>query len=371
LVAAYFQVTTIYGFMVNYVAIPLVLVLALPLGEAAVISQAFSLTPVAQALLWVGKFPLWLGYQVIQWGGRVPGSAIIMPTPTWLMIAAYYVILILVFAPRRTYQTWTGAGLAGVVLLGAIALALPKAPKALEVICLDDYGGLRGVIISPENRRLVVSAAAPLRWGRPPPSWGPLPGYCHWRWFRRLDLVIALNLNEADAGELLTLARQFNVGSYWYGWREREGPAYRDFWNYLGDQGATPRSLERGHPPAAMGGVDLKYVKLAADAPPALEVAYQGRRVLLIPPGAGLKADDLPAGLGPLEVVVLPAELAAPRDRKHIMNRLQPRRLIVYGDPGHSGAARTNWTIPCQFTRQGVVSLSLDATGVSARQWRP
>ena len=68
---------SLLGILVNLVAIPLVLVLALPLGEAAVFAQALSLTPVAQALLFVGKLPLWLGYQVIQWGAKVPGSAII------------------------------------------------------------------------------------------------------------------------------------------------------------------------------------------------------------------------------------------------------------------------------------------------------
>ncbi len=122
LVAFYFQVVSLLGILVNLVAIPLVLLLALPLGEAAVISQAFSLTPVAQALLFLGKLPLWLGYQVIEWGAKVPGSAITMPTPTLLMIAAYYAILILVFYPRRTSLTWAGAGLAGLVLVAAIAL---------------------------------------------------------------------------------------------------------------------------------------------------------------------------------------------------------------------------------------------------------
>ncbi|MGA9755720.1 MAG: ComEC/Rec2 family competence protein, partial [Desulfobaccales bacterium] len=320
LVAAYFQVTSLYGFMVNYVVIPLVLLLALPLGEAAVFAQAVSLTPVADVLLWVGKLPLWLGYQVIQWGAKVPGSAIIMPTPTWLMIAAYYVILILVLAPRRTYLTWTGAALAGLVLVTGAALPLATVPQALEVTCLDTFGGLQGVVVSPENRRLVVSAAAPTWPGAPAPGWGPLPGYCHWRQFRRLDLAIALNLSEANAGELFTLDQQFSVGSWWYGLRGREGPNYWELWNYLGDRKRLPRSLEQGSPPAAMGSVDLKYVKLAADAPPALEVAYQGRRVWLIPPVGGLTADDLPAVAGPLEALVLPADLAAPGDRKSIMD---------------------------------------------------
>ncbi|OGR27773.1 MAG: hypothetical protein A2139_02790 [Desulfobacca sp. RBG_16_60_12] len=371
LAAFYFQVVSLLGILVNLVAIPLVLLLALPLGEAAVISQALSLTPVAQALLFVGKLPLWLGYQVIEWGAKIPGSAIITPTPTWLMIAAYYAVLILVFYPRRTYLTWAGAAMAGVVLVSAAVLPLATAPQALEVTCLDAYGGLEGVVVSPENRRLVVSAAVPPRWGRPGPGWGPLPGYCHWRQFRRLDLAIALNLNEANAGELLTLGQQFSVGSYWYGRRDRDGPAAWDLWNYLGDRGATPGSLARGSPPGALGSVDLRYVKLGVDAAPALEVAYQGLRVLLMPPAGGLAADELPAAAGPLAALVLPAELAGPRDRNSIMARLNPGRVVVYGDPGRSGAARSPWPVPCQFTREGAVSLYLGASGVTARQWRP
>jgi hypothetical protein len=227
------------------------------------------------------------------------------------------------------------------------------------------------VVVSPESRRLVVFATTPPRWGRPAPGWGPLAGYCHWRRFRRLDLAIALNLNEANAGELLTLAQQFNVGSYWYGRRERDGPAYWDLVNYLGDRGATPRSLERGNPPGALGRVALKFVKLAPEVAPALEVAYHGQRVLLIPPVGGIGADDLPAAAGPLAALVLPAELAGPRDRNLIMARLNPGRMVIYGDSGRSGAARSPWPVPCLFTREGAVSLYLAASGVTARQWRP
>jgi hypothetical protein len=180
-----------------------------------------------------------------------------------------------------------------------------------------------------------------------------------------------LNLNESNAGELLTLARQFTVGAYWYGRRERDGPAYWDLANYLGDRRATPRSLARGSSPGVLGSVDLKYVKLALDAAPALEVAYQGQRVLLVPPVGGLSADDLPAAGGPLDALVIPGELAGPQDRKAILDRLNPRRVVVYGDPGRSGAARSPWPVPCQFTREGAVSLYLTASGVTARQWRP
>jgi hypothetical protein len=186
-----------------------------------------------------------------------------------------------------------------------------------------------------------------------------------------LDLAIALNLSEANAGELLTLGQQFSVGSYWYGRRDRDGPAYWDLMNYLGDRGATPGSLARGSPPGALGSVDLRYVKLGVDAAPALEVAYQGQRVLMIPPAGGLTADDLPAAAGPLAALVIPATLAGPQDRTSILARLNPGRVVVYGDPGRSGAARSPWPVPCQFTREGAVSLYLAAAGITARQWRP
>ena len=122
-------------------------------------AQALHLTPLAQGLLFLGKFPLWLGYQTIHWAAQVPGSAIVVPTPTWLEIAAYYVILILIFVPRRTSLTWAGAGLAALILVTAAALPLATVPQALEVTCLDAYGGLKGVLVTPENRRLVLSAA--------------------------------------------------------------------------------------------------------------------------------------------------------------------------------------------------------------------
>ena len=371
LVAAYFQVVSLLGILVNLVAIPLVLMLALPLGEAAVLAQALSLTPVAQGLLFLGKLPLWLGYHLIAWGAQVPGSAIIIPTPTWLEIGLYYLMFILLFAPRRTYLTWAGAGLAGMVLAAAVALPLVTVPRTLEVTCLDAFNGLRGVVVSPENRRRVVSAAASAWPGRPAPAWGPLPGYCHWRQFRRLDLVTALNLSEDNAGELRTLAEQFKVGSCWCGRRGRQGPAAWDLWNYLGDRGALPRSMEREPPPVALGSLGLKFLNLGPEAGVALEVAYQGRRVMFIPPVTALTAADLTAGAGPLELLVCPAELATPRGRNLIMGRLQPRRVVIYGDASQSGAAYTSWPVPCWFTREGAVSLYLAASGVTMRQWRP
>ena len=372
LVAHYFQVVSLLGIAVNLVAIPLVLMLALPLGEAAVLAQALSLTPVAQVLLTLGWFPLWLGFSAIEYAARLPGSAIIMPIPTWLQIAAYYVVLVLLFAPRRHYLTWAGAGLAAGVL--AVSLTLPAAhhPQALELTCLDTYRGLAGVVVTPQNQRLVLSAAGPSWPGRAGGGFGPLPAYCHWRQFRRLDQVAALSLSQDNSAELLNLSRQFQVGQIWYGRRGPEGPAYWELWNFLGDQGRAPRSLEKGRPPLALGSVVLKYLTLGQEKGVALQLAYEGRRLLIIPPLRQLQAEDLPWSAGlPLEVLVLPAELCGSPGLHRLLSQLKPESLVVYGGFRGNAAAGLSGDIPALFTAEGAVSLYLAAAGVKVKQWRP
>jgi competence protein ComEC len=371
LVAAYFQVVSLLGVLVNLAAIPLVLGLALPLGEAAVLAQALSLTPVAQFFLTLGQAPLWLGYQAITLGAALPGSAVIVPIPSWGQIAAYYVILICLFAPRRNYLTWAGVAMAGVFLAASVALPLLRPQPGLEVTCLDSRG-LDGVAVTPEGQRLVFAASAPAWPGASGGGSGPLPGYCHWRQFRRLDLVAALTLGQDNAGELLTLARQFEVGGFWFGRRGRQGPEYWDLGNYLGDRQASPRSLERGQPPASLGSVKLEFLKLAQGQGLALQLTWQGRRVLIIPPARQLAFRDLPPGVAPSpDLLVLPAQLAASREEGLAawLTPLQPGRLVLYGNFSDPGASAPVLGVPCSYTRQGAVRVKLTADQTTVRQW--
>ena len=377
LVALYFQVVSILGIVVNLVAIPLVLGLALPLGEAAVLAQALHLLPLAQALLYLGQWPLWLGWQAICLGAALPGSAIIVPIPTWPQIGLYFLILLLVFAPRRRLWTWAGAGLAGLTLLISVAWPLVKTNPALEVTCLDTYGNLECVIVSPEGRRLVVTAPARSWPGRPGSSggsFGPLPAYCHWRQFRTLDQAVALALSQDNAGELLTLAEQFNVGGYWYGRRGYPGPALWDLWNYLGDRGRLPLPLapwRRGpQPPARLGSVTLNYLKLGEDKDFALGLSWSGRQVLILPPERqpALPPNFQPAATG-LDLLILPAALARSPDLPALLARLHPHDLVIYGGSWEVDERDGLGGTPCHFTREGAVSFYLSPKAVSACQW--
>ncbi|MFZ5452802.1 MAG: ComEC/Rec2 family competence protein [Thermodesulfobacteriota bacterium] len=370
LVAAYFQVVSLLGAAVNLVAIPLVLLLALPLGEAAVLAQSLHLTPVAQILLALGQIPLWLAYEAVAAAARLPGSAFICATPTWWQIAAYFLLWVMLFPPRRRWWTWTGAALAGLVLVGTISLPGLLAPKDLEVTCLDTGGALAGVAVSPEGQRLVFSAPGPSWPGQGGGGPGPLPDYLHWRQWRRLDEVMALNLAQGNAPELLALARQFQVGQFWFGRRGPQGPACYEFINLLGDERRSPRSLERGNPPGTLGSVGLALRPLGGRGV-ALQLSYQGRVVLILPPGTRLPGGEwnLPPGtrLAALFISGKPAP-----DLDALAGSLHPEIIIIYGVPPEGLATGS---LPpggrCLVTAAGAVSLRISAGGADVRQWRP
>ncbi|MBI4796602.1 MAG: ComEC family competence protein [Deltaproteobacteria bacterium] len=370
LVAMYFQVVSLLGAAVNLMAIPLVLFLALPLGEVAVLAQSLRLTPLAQGLLALGQIPLWLAYETIAAAARLPGSALMVSIPTWLQIAAYFLVWIFVFPPRRQWWTWMAAALAGVVLAGTVALPLLPASQDLEVTCLDTGGGLAGVAVAPEGTRLVFSAAGASWPGQTAVSPSPLPGYLHWRQFQRLEQVMALRLAQGNALELLHLARQFQVGQFWYGRRGPEGPAYYELMNLLGDQNRSPRSLERGRPPGALGSVGLEYLQIG-EGGVALQLSYQGRLVLVIPPGSRLNPAEVAVPPGSrVAALIIPGKPARILDT--LARGLHPEIVVVYGSPpGAITTAGLPGGVRWVLTGEGAVSLKISANGAIAGQWRP
>jgi hypothetical protein len=226
-------------------------------------------------------------------------------------------------------------------------------------------------VVAPGDRRLVFTAPAPSWPGRQGSGPGPLPGYLHWRQFRRLDQVAALSLSQGNAPELLALAQQFSLGGCWYGRRGPEGPAYWELWNLLGDRGRAPLSLERGRPPAALGPVALAFPSLGPDAGVALQLTYQGREVLILPPLRPGQAEKLAAPPAhSLTLLVLPAELAQGPALNLLLTRLQPEQLVVYGlsrQPPAAGSPISGR--PCHLTGEGAVSAYLGGPGAVIRQW--
>ncbi|MBM4285335.1 MAG: ComEC family competence protein [Deltaproteobacteria bacterium] len=366
LVAFHFQVVSLLGWLVNLAAIPLMLALALPLGEIAVLCQALHLPALGEPFLWLGSWPLRLGYRAIEWAAAVPGAALLVPTPTWLQVALCYVLLLSLFWAERPRRRWGGAALAAALLAATVVLPRLEQPAHLEITCLDSRSGLDGVAVTPEGRRLVFSAA----WEGWPGAgggggFGALPSYLHWRQFRQVDAVLALGLNRRNAAELLSLAQQFAIRGFWFRDAGELAPEAVELRNLLGDRGAPARSLEKGGPPSALGSVTLTYPSLGEGRGVGLLLTWEGRRVLIVPPRSmDDAAPRLPPG-GPPAVLVAPGDLAA-----ELAPRLRPQVLVIYGEKWVPPASALPVGLRALNTAQGAVTLAVTPGAVTVQQWR-
>ncbi len=366
LVAHHFQVVSLFGFLVNLAAIPLVLMMALPLGELAVLAQGLSLTPLARILLNIGQVPLNLGYAIIAWVAGLPGSGVTVPTPSWLQVGLTYALIFTLFPVRRSCIAWAGAALVVAVLAATITPSLLRTSQAGEITVLDSHAGLDAVLVSPEGRRLAVTAAWDVWPGREGGGLGALPGYLHWRQFRRLDAVLALNLNVRNAPEMLALAQQFDLGGFW--WRgPRPAGKVVDLMNLLGDAGHPGLTLDRMNPPKSLGSMTLTYPMWAEGQGVALQVTCQGRQGLILPPLKRAVWETLPwVEENPLTVLVAPGEVPAA-----VVTRLRPENLIVYGSR-EPQAEKANPPKPSPYlTRHGAITLTFTEKGATCNQWRP
>jgi ComEC/Rec2-related protein len=364
LVAHHFQVVSLFGFLANLAAIPLVLMLALPLGELAILAQGVSLAPLAKVLLDIGQIPLHWGFVIISWMAGLPGSGIAVPTPSWFQVGLIYTVIFLFLPVRRSTWTWASAALGTAVLAATLAWPL-WTPQRGEITVLDSRTGLDGVLVAPRGRRLAITAAWEVWPGWEGGGLGPLPSYLHWRQFRSLDAVLALNLNPRNAREVLTLAQQLEIGGVWWKGPRPAGKVI-DLMNLLGDEGRPGLSLERMHPPLSLGGMTLAYPTWEEGKGVALKVTCQGWQALILPPLKRAVLENLPwPEDSPLAVLVAPGEVS-PR----VVARLQPEQLICYGlkEPG---AGVVDPPRPTCLTRNGATTLIFTEKGVSLSQWRP
>jgi competence protein ComEC len=364
LVAHHFQVVSLFGFLVNLAAIPLVLMMALPLGELAVLAQGLSLTLPAQIFLAVGQVPLHWGYAVISWVAGLPGSGINVPTPTWFEVGLIYAAIFFLLPRQRSLLTWAGFGLCTAILAATLAWPL-MTTRTGEITVLDSHTGLDGVLVAPGGQRLAFTAAWDVWPGYEGGGLGPLPGYLHWRQFRRLDAVLALNLNARNGLEVLTLAKQFEIGGVWWQGPRAAGKVI-DLMNLLGDAGRPGLSLEKMNPPNRVGDMTLTYPTWEKGRGVALKVTCQRWQALILPPLKRAALENLPwPEESPLTVLIAPGDVPA-----GVLARLKPENLICYGERV-PGAGVVDPSRPTCLTRNGAVTLTFTGKGALLSQWRP
>ena len=207
-----------------------------------------------------------------------------------------------------------------------------------------------------------------------------LISFLHAQRLRRLDYLTALTVTQDNAGTLLALAQEFDVREFWYGGDRTNIPSFWELRNVLGDARKVVKNLSLAPLTREIGGVQLRTRQLAGNfpnrtsGPVLLEIDYQGKRLLIVPPAPAVwRRQCLAAGLARHDVLILPASDLRPDFLPNCLAQVKPKVIIVTGSPpaDFTPDAAQAEGISWHFTRQGAVTLSISSGEIQVGQWRP
>ncbi len=230
LMARDFHRITLSGPLVNLAAVPLTGV-AVPLAFLAL----------ASGLVWqpLGKIfavPLaWLTellLHIVQWFAHFPRGIYRIPGPPWWLIAACFVVAVLIVAMMRSKQLpgrklrWSlyAAWATCVLSVAVFPFGSQWSKGKLEVTILDVGQGDSLFVVSPGGKTLLIDGGG---------AFGGFPGheeqrgvdpgeeavspYLWWRGFQKLDVVALTHAHQDHLGGLTAVLENFLVGKLWIG----------------------------------------------------------------------------------------------------------------------------------------------------------
>ena len=257
----------------NAVAVPLLGMLALGLGLAAVITLPLS-TPLAALLINLASLPVDLSVKAINFLAALPGSYLRVTTPTVAEIICYYLLMIglvllirskIVKAtppgepPARTTVFWKFALPALILFFAADALYLAARGHFrhdLQVTAIDVGQGSATLIRLPAGKNMLVdgggSSAGSFDVGK-----FVLAPYLWRQRIGRIDVVVLTHGHPDHLKGLLPILQNFSVGEVWTNGRDAGTEDYANFLRLIEEKGIRHRIWETKKSSIAIRGVSV------------------------------------------------------------------------------------------------------------------
>lgn len=378
IVGSFHQAPT-YGIVVNVLAVPLMGGLVLPLSFLAVLLSW--LPPAVPAgILYLSRLILDFSLSLIQQAAALPGVVVRLPGPTPWQTAAYFLIVLSLFGASQRLWRRTGASLGALMLAGSLAWSGLNllAGSQLVLTALDSPREMALAATFPTGAAMVINAGASRYFTGPSQPNFALLAHLHGQRRQRLDFLAALSVTPENAATLLALAQEFHVGQFWY---NGDRPYIQSFWelrNLLGDSRQEVKNLAIAPQAIEIGGVRVQTRQLPGtvggrpSGPVLLQLACQGRRLLIVPPAtAAWRRQCLAAGLDPSEVLILPASNLRGDFLESCLGQVKPKWVIVAGTMPADAMVGKEQDISWHCTRQGAVTVAISPDKVQVSQWRP
>jgi len=238
ILAYHFQRVSLMGLFANLVAVPL---------SAAVVPcllVSSLLLPVSEALAWLVLFPADMAFSFMAWAIRLfaalPYASIWVRPPSVFEVCLYYLLILsLVNINRSRLFRYAAPFAASLAVLMPLARGLQGPPGTLKVTFLSVGQGDSAFVELPGGKTMLVDGG-----GMRNPDFDVgervVAPFLRSKGIRRIDYMVLSHAQLDHMGGLLFLARNMEVGEFW--------------WNGRGDLGALGAALdEKGVPRKTVG----------------------------------------------------------------------------------------------------------------------
>lgn len=264
-VAHYFHKVSFAGLLANFLIVPL-------LGYGAVVLGFLSLPfipavpVVAEWLLVVATFLVWLSNWIIEFFARIPVATFLQPR--WPSLGLFFLFAIVFTFTRRKRTRFVGCSLCLVSLAGSL-VGFPVHRDKLQIDFFSIGQGDSSLVRFPNGKTMLID-------GGGMPSWGNgrrrsynvgerlLAPALWYQGIRRIDILVLTHPHPDHLQGLLYIAANFPVGELWEGVVQGEGEEYREFKRIIAEKGVPVRRIRPGDESVMVDEVKIIFPGLPA-----------------------------------------------------------------------------------------------------------
>ena len=267
-VAHYFHKVSFTGLLANFLIVPL-------LGYGAVVLGFLSLPfipsvpVVAEWLLMVATFLVWLSNGIIDFFARIPVATFLQPR--WPSLGLFFLFAVVFTFTRGARIRAVGCSLCLVSLAGSL-IGFPVHRDRLQITFFSIGQGESTLVRFPNGKTMLIDGGGLPSWGngrRSVKDVGErlLAPALWYQGIRRIDILVLTHPHPDHLQGLLYIAANFPVGELWEGVAPGEGEEYHQFKRILAEKGVPVRQIGPGDQAVQVGEARIVFPGLPAPEP--------------------------------------------------------------------------------------------------------